>query len=165
MYTDVKLFINGEWCNGGEGKSEPIINPATGQVLARLAHASPADLDQALHAADKGFKIWRKVSAFDRYKLLRKAADIIRSRADEIAPLMTQEQGKPLAEAKMETLLAGDIMDWFAEEARRTYGRVVPSRAEGVMQVVVKDAGIFLPTVFVLMGAILPNVLELHDDG
>ena len=139
MYTDVKLFINGEWTAGSSGKSEPIVNPATGQVLARLAHAGPADLDEALHAADKGFKLWRKVSAYDRSKLLRKAGDIIRSRADEIGALMTQEQGKPLAEAKMETLLAGDIMDWFAEEARRTYGRIVPARAEGVMQLVVRE--------------------------
>jgi succinate-semialdehyde dehydrogenase/glutarate-semialdehyde dehydrogenase len=139
MYSDVQLHINGEWCNGTGGRSEPIINPATGQVLARLAHAAPADLDQALHAADKGFKAWRKVSAFDRYKLLRKAGEIIRSRADQIAQTMTLEQGKPLAEAKVETLLAGDIMDWFAEEARRTYGRVVPARAEGVMQIVTKE--------------------------
>ena len=139
MYTDVKLFINGEWTAGSLGKSEPIVNPATGQVLARLAHAGPADLDEALHAADKGFKLWRKVSAYDRSKLLRKAGDIIRSRADEIGALMTQEQGKPLAEAKMETLLAGDIMDWFAEEARRTYGRIVPARGEGVMQLVVRE--------------------------
>ena len=139
MYTDVKLFINGEWTAGSSGKSEPIVNPATGQVLARLAHAGPADLDEALHAADKGFKLWRKVSAYDRSKLLRRAGDIIRSRADEIGALMTQEQGKPLAEAKMETLLAGDIMDWFAEEARRTYGRIVPARGEGVMQLVVRE--------------------------
>ena len=139
MYPDVQLYINGEWSNGSSGKSEPIINPATGKVLARLAHASTTDLDQALHAADKGFKLWRKVSAFERYKLLRKAADIIRSRADEIAQLMTLEQGKPLLEAKMETLAAGDIMDWFGEEARRAYGRVVPARAEGVLQIVVKE--------------------------
>ena len=139
MYSDVKLYINGEWCNGAAGKSEPIINPATGQVLARLAHAGTEDLDQALHAADKGFKAWRKVSAFERYKLLRKAADIIRSRADQIGELMTLEQGKPLAEAKMETMLAGDIMDWFAEEARRSYGRVVPARADGVTQIVAKE--------------------------
>ena len=139
MYPDVQLYIDGEWSNGSSGKSEPIINPATGKVLARLAHAGTADLDQALHAADKGFKLWRKVSAFERYKLLRKAADIIRSRADEIAQLMTLEQGKPLLEAKMETLAAGDIMDWFGEEARRAYGRVVPARAEGVLQIVVKE--------------------------
>ena len=139
MYADVKLFINGEWTTGSSGKSEPIVNPATGQVLARLAHAGPADLDEALHAADKGFKVWRKVSGFERSKLLRKAGEIIRSRADEIGALMTMEQGKPLVEAKMETMLAGDIMDWFAEEARRTYGRIVPARGEGVMQLVVKE--------------------------
>ena len=139
MYADVKLFINGEWTTGSSGKSEPIVNPATGQVLARLAHAGPADLDEALHAADKGFKVWRKVSGFERSKLLRKAGEIIRSRADEIGALMTMEQGKPLVEAKMETMLAGDIMDWFAEEARRTYGRIVPARGDGVMQLVVKE--------------------------
>ncbi|WP_158898088.1 NAD-dependent succinate-semialdehyde dehydrogenase [Burkholderia sp. L27(2015)] len=139
MYSDVKLFINGEWSEGSEGKSEPIFNPATGQSIGRLAHASRADLDHALAAAQKGFDTWRKVSAFDRYKLLRKAADIIRSRADTISQLMTQEQGKPLAEARMETVAAGDIMDWFAEEARRTYGRIVPARAEGVMQLVIKE--------------------------
>ena len=100
---------------------------------------APPISTEALHAADKGFKDWRKVSAFERSKIMRKAADIIRSRADEIAALMTQEQGKPLAEAKMETMLAGDIIDWFAEEARRTYGRIVPARAEGVMQLVVKE--------------------------
>ncbi len=139
MYPDVKLFINGEWTTGTSGKSEPIVNPATGQVIARLAHAGPADLDEALRAADKGFKVWRKVSGFERSKLLRKAGEIIRSRADEIGALMTLEQGKPLAEAKMETMLAGDIMDWFAEESRRTYGRIVPARADGVMQLVVKE--------------------------
>jgi succinate-semialdehyde dehydrogenase/glutarate-semialdehyde dehydrogenase len=139
MYSDVKLFINGEWTSGSSAKSGPIVNPATGQVIARLAHAGTGDLDEALHAADKGFKVWRKVSGFERSKLLRKAGEIIRSRADAIAQLMTQEQGKPLAEAKMEALLAGDIMDWFAEEARRTYGRIVPARAEGVMQLVVKE--------------------------
>jgi succinate-semialdehyde dehydrogenase/glutarate-semialdehyde dehydrogenase len=139
MYSDVKLFINGEWSEGSEGKSEPIFNPATGQAIGRLAHASRADLDHALAAAQKGFDTWRKVSAFERYKLLRKAADIIRSRADTISQLMTQEQGKPLAEARMETVAAGDIMDWFAEEARRTYGRIVPARAEGVMQLVIKE--------------------------
>ena len=73
MYSDVSLFIDGEWCQGSDGKSEPIINPATGKVLARLTHASTADLDRALAAADKGFKQWRKVSAFERSKILRKA--------------------------------------------------------------------------------------------
>lgn len=89
-------------------------------MIARLAHADQSDLDRALAAADKGFKQWRAMSAFERYKVRREAGQLIRSRAGKIAELMTLEQGKPLAEAKAETLAAGDIMDWFAEEARRT---------------------------------------------
>jgi succinate-semialdehyde dehydrogenase/glutarate-semialdehyde dehydrogenase len=92
-----------------------------------------------LAAADKGFKAWKKVSAFDRYKLMRKAADILRSRADDIAKIMTQEQGKPLVEAKGETLAGADVIDWFAEEGRRAYGRVIPARADGVYQLVIKE--------------------------
>jgi succinate-semialdehyde dehydrogenase/glutarate-semialdehyde dehydrogenase len=139
MYSDVKLFINGEWRDGADGKSEPVLNPATGQVLARLAHAGRADLDDAVQAAQKGFDTWRRVGAFERYKVLRKAAEILRSRGAEISEIMTLEQGKPLAEAKMELNGASDTIDWFAEEARRTYGRIVPARAEGVMQLVVKE--------------------------
>jgi succinate-semialdehyde dehydrogenase/glutarate-semialdehyde dehydrogenase len=139
MYQDVSLHINGEWTKGAEGKSEPILNPATGEKIGTLAHATKPDLDKALAATAEGFKAWRKVSAYDRYQTLRKAANIIRSRADDIAKIMTIEQGKPVMEAKGETLLAGDIMDWFAEEARRTYGRVIPARAENVYQLVVKE--------------------------
>ncbi len=79
------------------------------------------------------------MSAFDRSKVMRKAANLLRERADAIAPLLTMEQGKPLAEAKGEVLAAADIIDWFAEEARRTYGRVIPARAEGVYQLVIKE--------------------------
>jgi succinate-semialdehyde dehydrogenase / glutarate-semialdehyde dehydrogenase len=139
MYSDVSLFIDGEWTAGSSGKSQPILNPATGQVIARLAHAGIPELDRALAAADKGFKQWRAVSAFERYKVLRKAANLMRERADEIAQLMTLEQGKPLAEAKMEAVSAGDLIDWFAEEARRTYGQVIPARADGVSQLVIKE--------------------------
>ena len=74
MYTDVSLFIDGEWTAGSSGKSEPIINPATGKALARLAHASTADLDRALAAADKGFKLWKAKSAYDRARMIKKAA-------------------------------------------------------------------------------------------
>ena len=139
MYTDVSLFIDGEWTAGTSGKSEPILNPATGQALARLHHAGIPELDRALAAADKGFKQWKAVSPFERYKVLRKAANLMRERADEIAQLMTLEQGKPLMEAKMEAMSAGDLIDWFAEEARRTYGQIVPPRTEGVTQLVIKE--------------------------
>jgi succinate-semialdehyde dehydrogenase/glutarate-semialdehyde dehydrogenase len=138
-YPDVSLHIDGSWSKGATGRSEPILNPASGEAIGELPHAATADLDRALAAAEKGFAEWRKVSAFDRYKLMRKAADILRSRADEIGTIMTMEQGKPLAEAKMETLAGADIIDWFAEEGRRAYGRVIPARGEGIYQLVVKE--------------------------
>ena len=139
MYKNVSLFIDGHWCAGNGGQTLPIHNPATGAVIGQLAHASREDLDRALDAADRGFKLWRKVSGFERSRILRRAAEILRARADEIAPLMTLEQGKPLAEAKVETMSAADIMEWFAEEARRTYGRVIPARGEGVTQLALRE--------------------------
>jgi succinate-semialdehyde dehydrogenase/glutarate-semialdehyde dehydrogenase len=139
MYPDIQLFVAGQWRDAAGGRKLPVINPATEEVIGQVAHASTADLDEALEAAARGFETWRKVSAFDRAKLMRKAADIFRSRADETARLLTLEQGKPLGEAKMEAMAAADIIDWFAEEARRAYGRVIPARAEGVYQLVVKE--------------------------
>ena len=139
MYSDVGLFIDGSWTPAASGRTIPVVNPASGDEIGRVAHADKSDLDRALDAADKGFRVWRKASAFDRSKVMRRAADLLRERADTIAPLLTLEQGKPLAEAKGETLAAADVIDWFAEEARRAYGRVIPARAEGVYQLVVKE--------------------------
>ena len=139
MYRDVSLFIDGAWSPAAAGRTLDVINPSTGERIGAVAHADRSDLDRALEAAEKGFKQWRKVSAFDRSKVMRKAANLLRERAHEIAPLLTMEQGKPLAEAEGEVLAAADVVDWFAEEARRTYGRVVPARAEGIYQLVVKE--------------------------
>jgi succinate-semialdehyde dehydrogenase/glutarate-semialdehyde dehydrogenase len=139
MYSDVSLFIDGAWTAGAGGRTIDVVNPATGEKIGTVAHADRSDLDRALEAAEKGYKAWRKVSAFDRSKVMRKAADILRSRVDQIAPKLTMEQGKPLAEAKGETLAGADVIDWFAEEARRAYGRVIPARAEGVYQLVIKE--------------------------
>jgi succinate-semialdehyde dehydrogenase/glutarate-semialdehyde dehydrogenase len=139
MYAHIDLFIDGAWRPAAGGKTLTVLNPATGEAIGTVAHAETADLDAALAAAEKGFAAWRKVSAHDRYRLMRKAADILRGRADDVARLMTMEQGKPLAEAKGETLLGADVMDWFAEEARRAYGRTIPSRADGVYQLELKE--------------------------
>jgi succinate-semialdehyde dehydrogenase/glutarate-semialdehyde dehydrogenase len=139
MYSDVLLFIDGQWTKAAGGRSIPVVNPATGEPIGTVAHADKSDLDRALEAAAKGFRAWRKVSAFDRSKLMRKAANLLRERVDAIAPLLTLEQGKPLGDSKGETLAGADVIDWFAEEARRTYGRVIPARAEGVYQLVVKE--------------------------
>ena len=135
----VLLHINGQWKPAAAGKTLAVINPANESVLGQLAHAETADLDEALAAAEKGFAVWSRTAAFDRYKLMRKAAVIVRERAELIARIMTVEQGKPLAEARMETLSAADLIDWFAEEGRRTYGRIIPSRAGGISQMVVKE--------------------------
>src|SRR5580693_4246576 len=139
MYPSVSLFIDGAWSPAAAGRTLPVVNPASGEVVGMVAHAERADLDRALEAAEKGFRAWRKVSAFERSKVMRKAADLLRERADAIAPLLTMEQGKPLPEAKGEVLAGADVIDWFAEEARRTYGRVIPARAEGVYQLAVKE--------------------------
>jgi succinate-semialdehyde dehydrogenase / glutarate-semialdehyde dehydrogenase len=139
MYPKVSLYIDGIWTDAAAGRTLPVINPATGEAIGVVAHAEHADLDHALQAAERGFRLWRKVSAFDRSKVMRKAAGLLRDRADATARLMTMEQGKPLYEAKGEVLAATDVIDWFAEEARRTYGRVIPARTEGVYQLVIKE--------------------------
>jgi succinate-semialdehyde dehydrogenase/glutarate-semialdehyde dehydrogenase len=138
-YPNVQLFIDGAWIKAASGRTIAVVNPATGEPVGTVAHADRDDLDRALAAAEKGFHVWRKVSAYERSKLMRKAANLLRDRADAIARLMTLEQGKPLAEAKMETLAGADVIDWFAEEARRAYGRVIPARAEGIYQLVLKE--------------------------
>jgi succinate-semialdehyde dehydrogenase/glutarate-semialdehyde dehydrogenase len=137
-YPDVKLFINGEWRDAIGGETLPVIDPATEEVIGRIAHARHADLDLALEAAAKGFKVWRDTAAFDRSKVMRKAADLLRQRAETIAVMMTREQGKPLAQSKMEVMGAADTIDWFAEEARRTYGQIIPARFSGVSQLAMK---------------------------
>ena len=139
MYPNVQLLIDGNWGDAASGKTLEVMNPATGEVNGTLAHAGTDDLDRALAATERGFAAWRKVSAYDRSKVMRKAADLLRERAGEIGTLMTLEQGKPLSEAKVEIMASADVIDWFAEEARRTYGRVIPARAEGVYQLSLRE--------------------------
>jgi succinate-semialdehyde dehydrogenase / glutarate-semialdehyde dehydrogenase len=139
MPNNTQLFINGTWTDSKDGATLPVVNPATGESIGSVSHAKLPDLDLALEAAEKGFHAWRKISAYDRSKIMRKAADHVRTNLDSIMRTMTTEQGKPLIEAKGEILLAADLIDWFAEESRRTYGRVIPPRVEGVYQLVVKE--------------------------
>jgi succinate-semialdehyde dehydrogenase/glutarate-semialdehyde dehydrogenase len=137
-YPQTQLFIDGAWRDGSNGRLS-IVNPATDQIIGTVANAGRDDLEAALTTAASGFDIWRQVSAFDRAKLLHKAAQLLRDRVEKIATIMTIEQGKPIAESRAETLGAADIIDWFAEEARRAYGRVVPPRFAHVRQIVVKE--------------------------
>jgi len=139
-YVDTQLFINGQWQQPVEGRTLPVVNPATGKEIGRVAHAGRPDLDRALEAAKKGFEVWRDMVPAERSKIMRKAAALMRERAGEIATLLTQEQGKPLVEAKGEAMAAADIIEWFAEEGFRVYGRIVPSRASvNIRQMVLKD--------------------------
>lgn len=139
MTLDVKLFINGRWTAADGGETMPVVNPANGETVGFFAVATESDLDRALAAAERGFGVWRKVSAHERSKVLRRAADLLRERSNEIAGGLTQEQGKPLAESRAEIATSADLFDWFAEEGRRTYGRVVPARSASVHQLVLKE--------------------------
>ena len=139
MYANLELFIDGQWLNGDGRAGEDVINPATEKPLARLPHASTADLDHALEAAKKGFAIWRAVSAYERAKVIRKAADLMRERHDAIAKILVQEEGKAYPEARAEVRTSADIIEWYAEEGRRAYGRVVPGAFKGIRQIVVQE--------------------------
>jgi succinate-semialdehyde dehydrogenase/glutarate-semialdehyde dehydrogenase len=139
MYSDLALYIDGKWLKGEGRKSEDVINPATGKSLGQLPHASKSDLDAALAAAEKGFAVWRATSAYDRSKIMRKAADLLRERFDLVAKVMTQEQGKVYGESRAEVLGSAEIIDWYAEEGRRTYGRIVPGRQKSVRQLIVQE--------------------------
>src|ERR1700743_1332779 len=112
-YPNVLLLTACKWRPASGGRTIPVLNPATEEPIGTVAHAEKADLDEALASADKGYKAWRMVSAYERSKVMRKAADLIRERAEKIATLMTMEQGKVLAEAKIETMASADIIEWF----------------------------------------------------
>jgi succinate-semialdehyde dehydrogenase/glutarate-semialdehyde dehydrogenase len=138
MYANLQLFIDGRWIDSGGGAGEDVINPATEKPLAHLPHASAADIDRALDAAKKGFAVWRAVSAYDRAKIMRKAADLMRERYDAISKTLVQEEGKAYAEARAEVITSADIIEWYAEEGRRAYGRVVPGRGK-LRQIVIQE--------------------------
>ncbi len=139
-YPNTQLFINGQWQDAADGKTLAVFNPATGKEIGRVAHASTADLDLALAATQTGFEKWRDMTAIERNKIMRGAAALMRQRAGDIGKLLTQEQGKPLAEAKGEAMAAADIIEWFADEGLRVYGRIVPSRFNlAARQMVLKD--------------------------
>lgn len=139
-YPDTLLLIDGEWTHAADDRTIPIINPANGAIIGQVAHANRIDLERAVQSVQNGFKIWREMTAADRSKIMRKAATILRERAPAIARMLTLEQGKPLVEATGETIAAADIIEWFAEEGFRVYGRLIPSRKSlSIRQMVLKD--------------------------
>ena len=133
QYPDLHLYIGGEWRKTPD--SLAVLNPATEAEIARLPHASKSDLDDALAAAEAGFRLWRRTAPRDRADVILKAAAIMRARQEEIALAITAEHGKPLAQARLEVIRGCEFLEWDAGEAVRTYGRVIPS-APGVRYIV-----------------------------
>ena len=125
-YEPVQLYIDGQWTDGSGGRSEQIVNPATAESLGTVPLAESADLDRALAAADRGYRVWRDLPVDERTNILHRAADLVRQRAGAIGTTMTLEQGKPLPEARGEVMRVAKLLDWDAEEGRREYGRIIP---------------------------------------
>ena len=138
MYEKLALYIDGAFIEEGR-KTEPVVNPATGEALAHLPHATREDLDRALQAAQKAFEKWKKTSPLERSTILRKVAQLARERADSIGRNITLDQGKPLAEAVGEVMVCAEHAEWHAEECRRIYGRVIPPRRSDVRQFVLRE--------------------------
>ncbi|MGW0875552.1 NAD-dependent succinate-semialdehyde dehydrogenase [Streptomyces sp. NPDC002740] len=134
-YPAVRLHIAGEWCQGGTGRTAPIVNPATEEVIGEVPLATPADLDRALEAAAAGFKVWRATPVAERTDILHAAAGLLTGRAAEVGRIMTLEQGKPLAEATGEARRVAGTLRWHADDARRAYGRIIPAEPGTVLTV------------------------------
>jgi acyl-CoA reductase-like NAD-dependent aldehyde dehydrogenase len=138
-YPSLSLYINGQFVNGGGRREQDVLNPATGQVIGKLPHATREDLDLALSSAERAFQSWKKTSPLERSKVLRKVAELARERSAEIGRCITLDQGKPLAEAVGEVVFCAEHAEWHAEECRRIYGRVIPARVDGVRQMVLRE--------------------------
>lgn len=139
LYPELQLFIDGEWISKGSRNSEQVINPATGEILGDLPHATVEDLDRALVAAERGFKVWRRILPEKRSEILRRAAEILRQRTDQVTKVASMESGKPLLQSRIELQMATEVLEWYAEEGRRAYGRVLAQRQPGSRMLVVKE--------------------------
>lgn len=138
-YGPLSLYIDGQFIAGGGRATQDVLDPASGEVLGQLPHASRDDLDAALAAAARAFVSWKRTSPLERSAILRKVGAMARERAPQIARNITLDMGKPLGEALAEVVACADHCDWHAEECRRIYGRVIPSRASNVRQMVLRE--------------------------
>src|SRR5579885_2849220 len=133
-----RMFIDGQWVAAEDGRTLGVINPATEEVIADVAYGSRKDARRALEAAHRAMPAWMKLTAWDRAKILKNTAELMRERADAISRTLTMEQGKPLAESKAEVLHSADTFEWFAEEGKRAYGQVIPQSIPGKRHITVK---------------------------
>src|SRR5436190_270727 len=133
-----RLYIDGKWGEADSGRKLGVINPATEEIIADVAYGGRAEAKRALEAAHKAMPGWMKLTSWDRAKILKKTADLMREGVDAIARTLTMEQGKPVAEAKAEILHSADTFEWFAEEGKRAYGQVIPNSTPGKRHITVK---------------------------
>src|SRR5713101_1585127 len=133
-----RMYIDGKWCAADSGKTLGVINPATEEVLEEIAYGGRAETRRALEAAQRAMQTWMKATAWDRAKVLKKTAELMRERVDSIARTLTMEQGKPVPEAKAEILHSADTFEWFAEEGTRAYGQIIPNSVAGKRHLTIK---------------------------
>src|SRR5437867_2049598 len=133
-----RMYIDGKWCDADDGRTLGVINPATEEVLSEVAYGGRKETRRAVEAAAKAMPGWMKLTPWDRAKVLKKTAELMRDRCDAIARTLTLEQGKPLAESKAEILHSADTFEWFAEEGKRAYGQVIPNSIQGKRHVTLK---------------------------
>ncbi|PVB62309.1 NAD-dependent succinate-semialdehyde dehydrogenase [Labrenzia sp. 011] len=140
MYDEkIELLIDGKFRQASDNRTCDLINPATEEVLAQVPLASDQDLAEATAAAQRGFKVWKAMTAIQRYEILMKAAALIEARKDAIGRTLTLENGKALGEAVPEVQFAADATRWYAEEGKRAYGRIIPARMPGVRQMSLRE--------------------------
>ncbi|MFW6713210.1 NAD-dependent succinate-semialdehyde dehydrogenase [Acinetobacter pittii] len=122
-----QAFVAGKWCDADHQQTSEILNPATLEIIGTVPNMGKAEAERAIEAAKEAWPLWKNKTAKDRSIILKKWFDLIISNADDLAFILTSEQGKPLAEAKGEILYAASFIEWFAEEAKRIYGDIIPS--------------------------------------
>ena len=139
--TDLKLFIDGAWKSGEGREAHVVVNPVDARPIAELPFATTADLDEALAASERAWPEWRSTEVERRGAILHKAAQLLRERAEHIGRVMTQEQGKPLAESRSEVLASAQLFDWYAEDAKRDYGRTLVRPAGQISRIIRQPVG------------------------
>jgi succinate-semialdehyde dehydrogenase/glutarate-semialdehyde dehydrogenase len=132
------MYIDGKWCEASGGGTLGVINPATEEVISDVAYGTREDARRAVAAAARALPGWMKLTAYDRARVLKKTADLMRERADAISRTLTMEQGKPLGESRAEVLHSADTFEWFAEEGKRAYGQVIPNHLPGKRHMTIK---------------------------
>ena len=143
LYREYGLFIHGRWQAAQDGNVREVIDPANEEIIGWIPAASAADLEAALDSAQAGLRVWRHTSPWERAAVLRRTADLMRSRVDAAATLMSTETGKPLAQSRGELSDAADQFEWYAGETQRLYGHTMPSRVPEVrMQVRFEPVGV-----------------------